>query len=125
MRQSFLDISKPMRDTAKRNVDQSRIAFDNFMEVLTGTMGIWTEGSLSNRNTRDFKAVEERTMAFAKQNAESTFALANDVTNASNFQEVVSLHSKYAQNQKQAYALQIKELGQLSAKALHNLRTAA
>jgi hypothetical protein len=125
MTQSFLDISQETRDTAKRNVDQTRAAFDRFMEVLAGTMGMWTEGSLSNKNTLGFKAVQDRTMAYAQQNAESTFALASDVANAKDFQEVLSLQSKYAHTQMQSYALQTKELGQLSAKALHNLRAAA
>ena len=125
MTQSFFDISQQTRNAAKRNVDQSRTAFNQFMDVLAGTMGMWTEGSLSSQNTIGFKAVRERTMAFAKQNAESTFALANDITNASSFQEVLSLQSKYAQNQMQAYAVQTKELGRLSAKALQSLRPAA
>lgn len=124
MTQSFFDISHQTRDAAKRNVDQSRAAFNQFMDVLAGTMGMWTDGSL-NQNTVGFKAVQERTIAFAKQNAESTFALANDITNASSFQEVLSLQSKYAQNQMQAYAAQTKELGRLSAKALQILRPAA
>jgi hypothetical protein len=125
MTQSFTEIPQQARDMAKTSIDQSRAAFDQFMAVMTGTMEAWSKGSLSNQNTVGFKAVQDRTMAFAKQNADSIFALASDVANAKDFQEVLSLQSKYAQTQMQSYALQTKELGLLSAKAMQSLKPAA
>jgi hypothetical protein len=125
MTQNFSEIPQQARDMAKKSIDQSRTAFDQFMAVMTGTMEAWSKGSLSNQNTVGFKAVQDRTMAFAKQNADSIFALASDVANAKDFQEVLSLQSKYAQTQMQSYALQTKELGLLSAKAMQSLKPAA
>ena len=125
MTQNFSEIPQQARDMAKKSIDQSRTAFDQFMAVMTGTMETWSKGSLSNQNTAGFKAVQDRTMAFAKQNADSIFALASDVANAKDFQEVLSLQSKYAQTQMQSYALQTKELGLLSAEAMRSLKPAA
>ena len=125
MTQNFSEIPQQARDMAKKSIDQSRTAFDQFMAVMTGTMEAWSKGSLSNQNTAGFKAVQDRTMVFAKQNADSIFALASDVANAKDFQEVLSLQSKYAQTQMQSYTLQTKELGLLSAEAMRGLKPAA
>jgi hypothetical protein len=125
MRQNFTEVPQPARDMAKKCIDQSRAAYDQFMDVMAGTMEAWSNGGLSNRNTLGFKAIQDRTMAFAKQNAESTFALANDVANAKDFQEVLALQSKYALAQMQSYAVQTRELGRLSAEAMRSLNPAA
>jgi hypothetical protein len=122
MTQNFTEIPQQARDMAKKSIDQQRAAFDQFMAVMAGAMETWSKGSLSNQNTLGFKAVQDRTMAFAKQNAESTFALASDIANAKDFQEVLSLQSKYAQTQMQSYAQQTKELGLLSAEAMRSLK---
>lgn len=125
MTQSFTEIPQQARDMAKKSIDQSRAAFDQFMGVMAGAMDAWSKGSLSNQSTPGFKAIQDRTMAFAKQNAELTFALANDVANAKDFQEVLALQSKYAQTQMQSYAQQAKELGLLSAEAMRSLKPVA
>ena len=54
---------------------------------------------------------------FAKQNAEAAFALASDLANAKDVQQVISLQSRFAQLQMQSYAMQAQELGRLIVEA--------
>ena len=57
-------------------------------------------------------------MAIAKQNADSAFALIEKMAKAQNLQEVVTLETKFAQEQMQAYAAQTQELQRLIGEAL-------
>jgi hypothetical protein len=67
--------------------------------------------------TSGFKVVQERAIQFAKENAEAGFALASELANAKDLQEVLRLQSNFAQIQMQSYARQAQELGRLMAEA--------
>jgi hypothetical protein len=67
--------------------------------------------------TSGFKAVQERAVQFAKENAEAGFALANELTKAKDLQDVLRLQSRFAQKQMESYARQAQELGRLMAEA--------
>ena len=60
-------------------------------------------------------------MAFAKENAESSFAMANDLARAKDLNEVLSIQSKYAQTQLQTYARQVQELGRMTGEAMASM----
>jgi hypothetical protein len=62
--------------------------------------------------------IPERTLEFAKENAERFFDLANEIARAKDIQEVLTLQSRYMQTQMQSYAVQAKELGGLVAKTI-------
>jgi hypothetical protein len=47
--------------------------------------------------TSGFKAVQERAIQLAKENAETGFALANELTKAKDLQDVLRLQSSSAQ----------------------------
>ena len=57
---------------------------------------------------------------YAKENAEAGFALASELANARDLQELVTLQSNFAQKQMKLYALQTQELGRLMTEALRN-----
>jgi hypothetical protein len=67
--------------------------------------------------TSGFKVVQERAIQFAKENAEAGFALASELAQAKDLQEVLRLQSNFAQKQMQSYARQAQELGRLMAEA--------
>ena len=52
---------------------------------------------------------QERAMKFARQNVDAGFSLADELTNAATFPEMLQIQSRHAQLQMQAYALQAKE----------------
>ena len=122
MTQNPFELPQQMRDLAENNVEQARVAFDQFMEAITQAMGMWSSGLASNEMTSGFKIVQDRAIRFAKQNAEAGFALASDLTNAKDIQEVLSLQNRYVQVQMQSYAHQAQELGRLMAAALQGMQ---
>ena len=97
MTQNPFELSQQMRDLAENNVEQARVAFGQFMDAMTQAMGMWSSGLASNEMTSGFKIVQDRAIRFAKQNAEAGFALAGDLTNAKDIQEVLSLQNRYVQ----------------------------
>ena len=122
MTQNPFELPQQMRDLAENNVEQARVAFGQFMDATTQAMGMWSSGLASNEMTSGFKIVQDRAIRFAKQNAEAGFALASDLTNAKDIQEVLSLQNRYVQVQMQSYAHQAQELGRLMAEALQGMQ---
>ena len=85
-------------------------------------MGMWWGALPPNEMTAGLKAVQDRAVRFAKQNADAGFALATSLANAKDLRDVLQLQSAYAQSQMQTYAAQAQELGGLmtaAAKSKH------
>jgi phasin len=122
MNQNPFEIPQQMRDIAEKNVEQARAAYGQFMDAMTQAMGMWASAIPANEMTSGFKDVQERATRFAKQNAEAGFALASDLANAKDVQEVLALQSRYAQSQMQAYAYQAQELGRLMTEATRSMQ---
>ncbi len=79
------EIPPELRDMAEKNVEQARVAYGQFMDFLTQAMGAWAKSTGNaemggfNAQMGGFKAVQERAIGFAKENAERSFALASDL----------------------------------------------
>ncbi len=111
------EIPQQLRELAERNVEQARTAYGQFMDAMVQATGMWTSAMPANAMTSGFKTVQDRAIKFAKQNAESGFALAAELASAKDITDVLAIQSRYAQTQMQAYALQAQELGRLMAEA--------
>ena len=83
---------------------------EQLMEFMTKAMGAWTGALPASPMAAVLKGVQDRVAAMAKQNAESVFALVEKIAKAQNFQEIVTLQTRFAQDQMQAYATQTQEL---------------
>jgi hypothetical protein len=116
------EIPRELREFAEKNVEQARVAYGQFMDALAQAMAAWSKVP-SNVITSGFKAVQERAIHFAKENAETSFTLASELAQAKDLQTVLTLQSRYAQNQMRSYALQAQELGRLMAEAVRNVQT--
>jgi hypothetical protein len=115
------EIPPELRDFAEKNVEQARAAYDQFMDFMTKAMGAWTDQSGADTMT-GFKAVQEKAVAFAKENAERSFALASDLARAKDVQEVLTLQGRYAQTQIQTFGIQAQQLAWLMADAMRDLQ---
>ena len=115
------EIPPELRDFAEKNVEQARAAYDQFMDFMTKAMGAWTDQSGADTMT-GFKAVQEKAVAFAKENAERSFALASDLARAKDIQEVLTLQGRYAQTQIQTFGIQAQQLAWLMADAMRDLQ---
>ena len=113
MAQSPFEIPQQLRELTEKNVEQASAAYGQFMNAMTQAMSMWWGALPPNEMTAGLKAVQDKAVRFAKQNAEAGFTLANSLANAKDIQEVLALQTHYAQSQMQTYALQAQELGRL------------
>ena len=109
------DIPQQFRELAEQNIEQASAAYGQFMNAMTQAMGMWWGALPPNEMSSGFKAVQDRAIQFAKENAEAAFALASSLANAKDIQDVLTLQSRYAQRQMQMYTAQAQELGRLMA----------
>jgi hypothetical protein len=118
---SPFDIPPQVREMAEKNVEQARAAYGQFMDFLAQAMNAWSQ-SPSGAPIIGFGPVQERAIAFAKQNAERSFALASDLARAKDVQEVLTLQSRYAQTQMQTFGLQAQQLAWLMTDAMRDMQ---
>lgn len=115
------EIPPELREMAEKNVEQARAAYGQFMDFFSKAMNAWSTSSASGE-VSGFKAVQERAVAFAKENAERSFALASDLAKAKNSQEVLTLQSRYMQTQIQTFGIQAQQLTWLIGDAIRDLQ---
>ena len=115
------EIPPELRDFAEKNVEQARVAYGQFMDFMAQAMGAWTSTTGSDEMT-GFKAVQDKAVAFAKENAERSFALASDLARARDIQEVLTLQSRYAQTQIQTFGIQAQQIAWLMADAMRDFQ---
>ena len=63
-----------------------------------------------------------RAAGITKKNAESVFALVEKIAKSQNIQEILTLETKFAQEQMQAYAMQTQELYELIGETSQKLQ---
>jgi hypothetical protein len=72
----------------------------------------------SNAMVAGFKEVQSRVVAMARNNAESASALVEMIAKAQNTQEILTLQTKFIQEQMQAFVAQNREIYELIAETL-------
>jgi phasin len=109
------EIPEAVRELAERNVEQSRSAYNQFMdmarkvqETLTKSQGAMASGALE---------MQSRVAKYAEENIQASFAFASDLSRARDLKEYIEIQQRYAQKQMQAYAMQAQELGKLMSEA--------
>jgi hypothetical protein len=115
------EIPPELRDLAEKNVEQARAAYGHFMEFLTQAVSAWG-GTPAGELGSGFRTVQEKAVAFAKENAERSFALAADLARAKDMQEVLTLQSRFVQTQMQTFGIQAQQMSWLMADALRDLQ---
>ena len=115
------EIPPELRELAEKNVEQARAAYGQFMDFMTQALGAWSQ-TPGGVELGGFKAIQDRAIAFAKENAERSFTLASELAKARDVQEVLTLQSRYAQTQMQTFGIQAQQLSWLMADALRNLQ---
>ena len=108
-----------LRDLTEQCI-KAQTSYGQFMHGLTQAINAWSSVP-SNTLAAGFSEVQERAMEFAKENAESSFALARDLASAKDLQDVISIQSQYAQTQIQTYASQVQELGRMTGEAMKGI----
>ncbi len=119
------EIPPELRDMAEKNVEQARAAYGHFMDFLTKAMGAWASSPAGLEFGGGFKTAQDKAIAFAKENAERSFALASDLARAKDVQEVLTLQSRFVQTQMQTFGIQAQQLSWLMADAIRDMQPKA
>jgi hypothetical protein len=122
-REQRFDIPQELRQLAEENVERARELYVQFMDGVARNMAMWSTPS-SDGVTPGFNEVRERAVKLAKENADAAFALAKEVAQAKDLQELLSLQTRYVQSQMRWYADQTQEFGQLMLRALGGMNEA-
>ena len=109
------------QDRMQAFVTQTQQLFSVIEEAIQkserGAHGAGTGAMPSIPMVAGFKDVQDRVVEIAKKNAESGFALVEKIAKAQNLQEIVTLQTRFAQEQMQAYATETQELQKLIGEA--------
>jgi phasin len=113
---NFAELPDSLRSIMKSSIEQARKAFDTFASS--------SEQLLQSVDTSAVPAVDglkqlnEKIAAFTRQNAESNFNLALQLTEARQLSEVVELQNAHLRTQMETFSRQIEELRDLTMRAV-------
>ena len=116
------EIPQQMRHLAEQNIKQAHAAYEQLTDFATKAVGAWADALPASPVVAGFKEVQNRAAEIAKKNADSAFALVEKIAKAQNIQEILSLETKFAQEQMQAYATQTQELYKLIGETAQKLQ---
>ena len=103
------------------NLDHARTAYGQFIEVLARASGLVAQAMPTSEMAAGLEAIQQRTIQFAKQNADAYFAFAHELAKASDIQELIAIQNRYATTQMQAFTNQAQELARLMAEAAQRI----
>ena len=112
------DIPQQMRDLTEQNLKQAHAAYEQFADFMTKSMSAWMGAMPATPAVTGFKEVQDRAVEMAKKNADAAFMLAEKLSKSKDFQEVLSLQTRFAQDQMQAFASQTQELHKMISGAV-------
>ncbi len=118
MTENPFEIPQAMRDAAEQNMKQAHAAYEQLTDFVTKAISSWMGAMPANPMAEGFKDVQGRAAEMVKENGESAFALAEKMTKAQNFQEVLQLQTQFAQDRMQAFVTQTQQLYSVIAEAL-------
>lgn len=110
-----MEIPEAVREVAERNVEQTKAAYGQFMDMARQAQAMVTK----SQGAMAVSALElqQRAMRYAEQNIDANFKLASELARARDIKEYIEIQTRHAQAQMQAYAQQAQELGRLMADA--------
>ncbi len=115
------EIPAAMRDMAERNVEQTRSAYTQLMDMLRQAQDV--VGKSAGAVTQSTLDIQARTMRFTEQNIEANFSLASELARARDLKEYFEIQTKHAQRQMQTYTNQAQELGRLMSDAARKMQS--
>src|SRR5262250_1586319 len=100
------EIPQQMRDLTEQNLKQAHAAFEQLADFMTKSMSVWMDAMPASPATAGFKDVQDRAVEMAKMNADAAFSLAGKLSKSKDLQEILTLQTRFAQDQMQAFASQ-------------------
>jgi hypothetical protein len=112
------EIPQQMRDLTEQNLKQAHAAYEQLADFMTKSMSAWMGVMPASPAAAGFKEVQERAVEMAKRNADAAFTLASRLSKSKDFQEILTMQTRFAQDQMQAFASQTQELHNLIGRAM-------
>ncbi len=107
------EIPQAMRELTANTIDHARVAYNQLLdssrqaqEMMTGMI---SSNLPSSPALQGLNEAQERTMRLIRKHVDAGFALANELTKATDLAEFLQIQGRHAQLQMQAYALQAQE----------------
>jgi phasin len=116
-----LEIPEQVREMAERNVEQTRAAYQQFMDAARQAQDLVSRSQ--GAMTEAIVAVQSKAMRFAEDNVAAGFKLAADLARARDVSEYFEIQNRHAQRQMEIYSDQARILGQLMAEAAMRAQT--
>ena len=116
------EIPKEMRAVAERNVEQAKLAINNFMRAAQEAVSeLEKRVQASQGRALD---ISKKAMSFAERNVLSAFEFAQKIVQAKDIQELVRMQTEFVQSQMQVLSEQVKDLGETATKtAMESVKT--
>jgi hypothetical protein len=106
-----------LRALAETNIQRAHKTYGQFMEFLTAIHASAWPPLYSSA----FGTVQKRAIELAKENTERFFIFAKELVRAKDLHEVLTLETRYAQAEMEAYARQSQEIARLMAHTMPKL----
>ena len=116
------EIPRDLRVVLDQNVQQAHAAYDQITDLVTNTIRAWMTAVPANPMLTGFQDIQNCAMDFAKENAESVFALAGKISNAKSPQEVLALQTQFTQDLMRVLMNQTRDLYTLTGEAIQKPR---
>jgi len=115
------EIPQQVRQLWESNLDHARSAYGQFVDMLAQASGVLARTMPTSEMASGLEAIQQRTIQFAKQNADAYFSFAGELAKANDIQEILAIQNRYAMTQMQAFAHQAQELARLIAEATQRI----
>jgi hypothetical protein len=116
MTENPFDMPLATDDAAERDINQARNARE-LMDAVAKAMGV-RSGPMLPLAPADFKAVQDRAMDLAADEADAAVAFAGKICNAKSLEELWALEAQFIQAQMQIMAMNTQELYRLSSETV-------
>lgn len=120
---NFAELPDSIRTIMKNSIEQARKAFETF--VASSEQMLHSVDTSSIPGADGVKQLNEKIAAFTRQNAESNFNLALQLTDAKHLSEIVEIQNAHLRNQMEAFSQQLEELRNLTLKVVKDGTQAA
>ena len=109
------EIPDSVREMAERNVEQARTAYSQFVEMARKAQDVALQSSQAM--TSSAQELQAKTLSYAEQNVDASFAFATDLAKARDLKEYVEIQQRYAKAQMESFAEQAQDLNRLMSEA--------
>lgn len=113
------EVPEQMRDFAGQSINQAQKAFDHFIDATENAVSS-LEGATSAVHPEGAN-LHRQALAFAEQNVNSAFEMAQRMTKAKDVDEIIRIQNEYLHKQMEMTGAQMRELGEQASRTAQEM----